>query len=68
MARAVYKDTVGVVERVFQKPANMLPDSSKSRDVKRTYEENKELKAKLDNYAVIRDVKQLEDDKRNYKS
>lgn len=58
------KDTVGVVERVFQKPAKYVAGFFENvEDVKRTYEENKELKAKLDNYAGLSGkVKQLEDD------
>ena len=45
------KDTVGVVERVFQKPANYVAGFFENvEDVKRTYEENKKLKAKLDIY------------------
>ncbi|EEM75795.1 Rod shape-determining protein MreC [Bacillus thuringiensis serovar pondicheriensis BGSC 4BA1] len=60
------KDTVGVVERVFQKPAKYVAGFFENvEDVKRTYEENKELKAKLDNYGKLSgQVKQLEDDKR----
>ncbi|MEH7456727.1 rod shape-determining protein MreC [Bacillus sp. JJ1127] len=48
------KDTVGVVERVFQKPANYVAGFFENvEDVKRTYEENKQLKEKLDNYATL---------------
>ncbi|WP_242219942.1 rod shape-determining protein MreC [Bacillus cereus group sp. BfR-BA-01380] len=56
------KDTVGVVERVFQKPANYVAEFFENvEDVKRTYEENKELKAKLDKYAELSvKVKDLE--------
>ncbi|MEI4800110.1 rod shape-determining protein MreC [Bacillus sp. NPDC077411] len=56
------KDTVGVVERVFQKPANYVAGFFENiEDVKRTYEENKELKAKLDKYAELSvKVKELE--------
>ncbi|PGB44877.1 rod shape-determining protein MreC [Bacillus toyonensis] len=58
------KDTVGVVERVFQKPAKYVAGFFENvEDVKRTYEENKELKAKIDNYASLSvKVKQLEED------
>ncbi|EEL32497.1 Rod shape-determining protein MreC [Bacillus cereus Rock3-28] len=58
------KDTVGVVERVFQKPAKYVAGFFENvEDVKRTYEENKELKAKIDNYASLSvKMKQLEDD------
>ncbi|MDC2863226.1 MULTISPECIES: rod shape-determining protein MreC [unclassified Bacillus (in: firmicutes)] len=56
------KDTVGVVERVFQKPANYVAGFFENvEDVKRTYEENKELKSKLDKYAELSvKVKELE--------
>ncbi|PHA00809.1 rod shape-determining protein MreC [Bacillus pseudomycoides] len=56
------KDTVGVVERVFQKPANYVAGFFENvEDVKRTYEENKELKANLDKYAELSvKVKDLE--------
>ncbi|MEI4829460.1 rod shape-determining protein MreC [Bacillus sp. FJAT-53711] len=56
------KDTVGVVERVFQKPANYVAGFFENvGDVKRTYEENKELKANLDKYAELSvKVKDLE--------
>ncbi|MGG2064226.1 rod shape-determining protein MreC [Bacillus sp. S14(2024)] len=56
------KDTVGVVERVFQKPANYVAGFFENvQDVKRTYEENKELKANLDKYAELSvKVKDLE--------
>ncbi|HEK9103396.1 rod shape-determining protein MreC [Bacillus pfraonensis] len=48
------KDTVGVVERVFQKPANYVAGFFENvEDVKRTYEENKTLKEKLDKYAEL---------------
>ncbi|MCI0763592.1 rod shape-determining protein MreC [Bacillus sp. TL12] len=48
------KDTVGVVERVFQKPANYVAGFFENvEDVKRTYEENKALKEKLDQYAEL---------------
>ncbi|MEN1934954.1 rod shape-determining protein MreC [Paenibacillus sp. 102] len=58
------KDTVGVVERVFQKPANYVAGFFENvEDVKRTYEENKELKEKLDKYAELSvKVKDLEKD------
>ncbi|QWU47050.1 MULTISPECIES: rod shape-determining protein MreC [Bacillus] len=60
------KDTVGVVERVFQKPANYVAGFFENvEDVKRTYEENKKLKAKLDttaNLSIV--VKNLEDENR----
>ncbi len=48
----------------FQKPAKYVAGFFENvEDVKRTYEENKELKAKLDNYAGLSGkVKQLEDD------
>lgn len=46
------KDTVGVVERVFQKPVNYVVEFFENvEDIKDTYEENKELKAKMDQYA-----------------
>ncbi|HDX9579169.1 rod shape-determining protein MreC [Bacillus cytotoxicus] len=56
------KDTVGVVERVFQKPANYVAGFFENvEDVKRTYEENKELKSKIDKYAELSvKVKELE--------
>ncbi|MGF9963345.1 rod shape-determining protein MreC [Bacillus rhizoplanae] len=56
------KDTVGVVERVFQKPANYVAGFFENvEDVKRTYEENKELKTNLDKYAELSvKVKDLE--------
>lgn len=48
------KDTVGVVERVFQKPANYVAGFFENvEDIKRTYEENKQLKEKLDKYAEL---------------
>ncbi|CAH2461605.1 MULTISPECIES: rod shape-determining protein MreC [Bacillus] len=58
------KDTVGVVERVFQKPANYVAGFFENvEDVKRTYEENKKLKAKLDTTADLSVVvKNLEDE------
>ncbi|WP_243524641.1 rod shape-determining protein MreC [Bacillus pseudomycoides] len=58
------KDTVGVVERVFQKPANYVAGFFENvEDVKRTYEENKTLKEKLDKYAALSvKVKDLEKD------
>ena len=58
------KDTVGVVERVFQKPANYVAGFFENvEDVKRTYEENKTLKEKLDKYAELSvKVKDLEKD------
>ncbi|MDI6533796.1 rod shape-determining protein MreC [Bacillus mycoides] len=58
------KDTVGVVERVFQKPANYVAGFFENvEDVKRTYEENKKLKAKLDSTADLSAVvKNLEDE------
>ena len=58
------KDTVGVVERVFQKPANYVAGFFENvEDVKRTYEENKKLKAKLDSTADLSVVvKNLEDE------
>lgn len=58
------KDTVGVVERVFQKPANYVAGFFENvEDVKRTYEENKKLKAKLDTTAELSVVvKNLEDE------
>ncbi|MBC6974650.1 rod shape-determining protein MreC [Bacillus sp. Xin] len=58
------KDTVGVVERVFQKPANYVAGFFENvEDVKRTYEENKALKEKLDQYAKLSvKVKDLEKD------
>ncbi|MES5892267.1 rod shape-determining protein MreC [Bacillus cereus group sp. RP43] len=58
------KDTVGVVERVFQKPANYVAGFFENvEDVKRTYEENKKLKAKLDTTADLSGVvKNLEDE------
>ncbi|KEK26376.1 rod shape-determining protein MreC [Bacillus gaemokensis] len=58
------KDTVGVVERVFQKPANYAAGFFENvEDVKRTYEENKTLKQKLDQYAELSvKVKDLEKD------
>ncbi|MBJ8054608.1 rod shape-determining protein MreC [Bacillus cereus] len=60
------KDTVGVVERVFQKPANYVAGFFENvEDVKRTYEENKKLKAKLDTTADLSVVvKKLEDENR----
>ncbi|PGM98339.1 rod shape-determining protein MreC [Bacillus cereus] len=60
------KDTVGVVERVFQKPANYVAGFFENvEDVKRTYEENKKLKAKLDTTADLSVVvKNLEDENR----
>ncbi|KFN02428.1 rod shape-determining protein MreC [Bacillus clarus] len=60
------KDSVGVVERVFQKPANYVAGFFENvEDIKRTYEENKQLKEKLDNYAQLSgDVKRLEDEKK----
>lgn len=64
MVEQFVKDTVGVVERVFQKPAKYVAGFFENvEDVKRTYEENKELKAKIDNYASLSvKVKQLEED------
>ncbi|MDM5190155.1 rod shape-determining protein MreC [Bacillus sp. DX4.1] len=61
------KDTVGVVERVFQKPANYVAGFFENvEDVKRTYEENKTLKEKLDKYAELSvKVKDLEKDNAN---
>ncbi|ABY45456.1 rod shape-determining protein MreC [Bacillus mycoides] len=58
------KDTVGVVERVFQKPANYVAGFFENvEDVKRTYEENKKLKAKLDSTADLSAVvKNLDDE------
>ncbi|EJP88698.1 rod shape-determining protein MreC [Bacillus cereus] len=58
------KDTVGVVERVFQKPANYVAGFFENvEDVKRTYEENKKLKAKLDSTANLSAVvKNLDDE------
>ncbi|PFK30085.1 rod shape-determining protein MreC [Bacillus cereus] len=58
------KDTVGVVERVFQKPANYVAGFFENvEDIKRTYEENKTLKEKLDKYAELSvKVKALEKD------
>ncbi|PFA23098.1 MULTISPECIES: rod shape-determining protein MreC [Bacillus cereus group] len=58
------KDTVGVVERVFQKPANYVAGFFENvEDIKRTYEENKTLKEKLDKYADLSvKVKALEKD------
>ena len=58
------KDTVGVVERVLQKPANYVAGFFENvEDVKRTYEENKKLKAKLDTTADLSVVvKNLEDE------
>ncbi|MBO1579319.1 MULTISPECIES: rod shape-determining protein MreC [Bacillus] len=58
------KDTVGVVERVFQKPANYVAGFFENvEDVKRTYEENKTLKEKLDKYAKLSvEVKDLKKD------
>lgn len=58
------KDTVGVVERVFQKPANYVAGFFENvEDVKRTYEENKKLKAKLDATADLSaEVKKLADE------
>ncbi|MEY8348683.1 rod shape-determining protein MreC [Bacillus cereus] len=48
------KDTVGVVERVFQKPANYVAGFFENvEDIKRTYEENKALKEKIDKYADL---------------
>ena len=58
------KDTVGVVERVFQKPAYYVAGFFENvEDIKRTYEENKTLKEKLDKYADLSvKVKALEKD------
>lgn len=48
------KDTVGVVERVFQKPVNYVVGFFENvEDIKDTYEENKTLKAKMDKYAEL---------------
>ncbi|CAM4144671.1 rod shape-determining protein MreC [Bacillus manliponensis] len=48
------KDTVGVVERVFQKPVNYVVEFFDNvEDIKNTYEENKMLKAELDKYASL---------------
>lgn len=48
------KDTVGVVERVFQKPVNYVVEFFDNvEDIKKTYEENKMLKAELDKYASL---------------
>ncbi|MDG4655368.1 rod shape-determining protein MreC [Ectobacillus antri] len=48
------KDAVGVVERVLNKPAQAVAGLFQDiEDLKRTYEENKVLKAKLDKYAEL---------------
>ncbi|WP_028402945.1 rod shape-determining protein MreC [Ectobacillus panaciterrae] len=48
------KDTVGVVERVFEKPAQAVAGFFQNiEDIKSTYEENKVLKEKLDKYAEL---------------
>ncbi len=58
------KDTVGVVERVFQKPASYVAGFFENvEDIKRTYEENKQLKEKLDKYATLStDLKRIEEE------
>jgi rod shape-determining protein MreC len=48
------KDTIGVAERVFEKPAHAVAGFFQNiKDIKLTYEENKVLKAKLDKYAEL---------------
>ncbi|WP_416827500.1 rod shape-determining protein MreC [Ectobacillus polymachus] len=48
------KDTVGVVQSVFEKPAHYVAGFFQNvEDIKATYEENKTLKANLDKYAEL---------------
>lgn len=48
------KDSIGVVQRVFEKPAQYVAGFFQNvEDIKVTYEENKALKAKLDKYAEL---------------
>nr|WP_279663440.1 rod shape-determining protein MreC [Ectobacillus ponti] len=56
------KDTVGITERILQKPAAYFAGFFRNiEDIKRTYEENKLLKAQLDDYAELAtQVKYLE--------
>ncbi|MFX3624562.1 MAG: rod shape-determining protein MreC [Ectobacillus sp.] len=64
------KDTVGVVERTFEKPAQYVAGFFQNiEDIKHTYQENKVLKAKLDKYAELSvAVKDLEKENRELRA
>lgn len=49
----IIKDTVGVAQFIVAKPANYINGIFNSIDLLNTYEENKRLKARLEDFAVV---------------